>query len=411
MIETLDALKEQNVSIYDVFRSERREGYKPINLTIGNPNLKPPAAYYQAMREVLDELESSEWNKQGYIVDEDPFGLCGKIAQMLSSQNNLKFDKRDIAVTVGATGAIDVILKTLLEIEDRDPLLESIGEVIIIAPYFVEYINMVKSNNGRAIIVDSDEQYGLDIEGIENAISEYTKAIIINSPNNPTGKVYTWEELKRLAYVLKRKNREYGISISVIEDSVYDTIVFSENPVPSILPYYLSVFKVNSYSKSMSISGERIGYFAIHPEFQNKQSQDSLRLALHLNMRMRVVHAPLLQHRIIAKLPVDCVTDVNYYKDNIETLYACVKSIGYKSDLPAGTFYLWVSLPEHYRGEERFRAMAQAGNDPLLYLPGILFGGERYRNCVRFSCCVPKETIELACSKLLEIDKKIISES
>lgn len=410
MIETQKTLTEQTVSIYDVFRGEKRDGYKPINLTIGNPNLKPPALYYQAMREVLDELESAEWNKQGYIVDEDPFGLCRKVAQKLSADYKLNFNKRDIVITVGATGAIDVILKTLLEIEGCDPLLEPVGEVIIIAPYFVEYINMVKSNNGRAIIVYSNEQYGLDIEEIETSITEYTKAIIINSPNNPTGKVYSREELKQLAEVLQKKNREYGISISVIEDSVYDTIVFSEKTVPSILPYYSFVFKVNSYSKSMSLSGERIGYFAIHPDFGKGGSCEWLRTALHLNMRMRVVHAPSLQHRVLAKLPENCITNIDYYRENIETLHACLKNIGYNSDVPAGTFYLWVSLPEHYKGEERFREIAQAGNAPLLYLPGVLFGGERYKNCVRFSCCVSNDTIQQACSKLNEIDNRIINE-
>jgi aspartate aminotransferase len=410
MIETRDALEEQKLSIYDVFRSEKRDGYKPINLTIGNPNLKPPAAYYKAMREVMEELENAEWNMQGYIIDEDPFGLCRKIAQKLSTDYSLNFDKRDIAITVGATGAIDAILKTLIEIEASDPVLESIGEVIIIAPYFVEYINMVKSNNGRAIIVNSNEKYGLDIEGIENSITEYTRAIIINSPNNPTGKVYTHGELQLLANVLQKKNREYGITISVLEDSVYDTIVFSDKPVPSILPYYTYVFKINSYSKSMSLSGERIGYYAIHPGFGNGEKHDWLCTALHLNMRMRVVHAPSLQHRILAKLPINCITDIDYYRDNIETLYACLKNIGFSSAMPVGTFYLWVNLPEHYNGEERFREVAQSGNDPLIYLPGFLFGGERYKNCVRFSCCVSKETIELACSKLYEIDKRIINE-
>ncbi len=404
MVNSPEVATEQDVSIYDVFRSDRRDGCKPINLTIGNPNLKPPAAYYQAMREVLGELESAEWNRHGYIVDDDPFGLCRKIAQKLRDDYELNFDRRDVAITVGATGAIDIILKTLLDYEKDDSAEGSAGEVIIIAPYFIEYINMVKSNNGRVVVVFSNETYGLDIEEIENSITENTKAIIINSPNNPTGIVYTKEELKLLAEVLDRKNSEYGISICVLEDSVYDTIIFTEKSVPSILPHYSFVFKVNSYSKSMSLSGERIGYFAVHPDYGCKVDRDTLRIALHLNMRMRVVHAPLLQHRILAKLPMNCVTNVRYYKDNIEILYDCVKKIGYKSEMPEGTFYLWVTLPERYKDEKRFRDKAQAGDNPLLYLPGILFGGERYKNCIRFSCCVTHETIKMACKKLYEID-------
>ncbi|HEX2959629.1 MAG TPA: hypothetical protein VHO70_22525, partial [Chitinispirillaceae bacterium] len=162
--------------------------------------------------------------------------------------------------------------------------------------------------------------------------------------------------------------------------------------------------------KSMSLSGERIGYFAVHPGFGDEETRSALRSTLYLNMRMRVVHAPLLQHRVLAKLPANCYTDVNYYRVNVETLYACVSNIGYVSDMPEGTFYLWVVLPERYNGEERFRKFAQAGNDPLLYLPGVLFGGELYRNCVRFSCCVSQETIKQACVKLYKIDKNIVNE-
>ncbi len=410
MIEPSNVLTVQKSSIYDVFRREQREGYKPINLTIGNPNLKPPAVYYEAMRDLLFDFENSEWNMHGYIVDEDPFGLCRKIAQKLSTDYNMTFEVKGVAITVGATGAIDIILKTILDQAFDDQVQNTTGEVIIIAPYFIEYINIVKSNNGRVVIVNSNDRYGLDISAIEKSITANTKAIIINSPNNPTGKVYSEEELMRLADLLKRKNNEYCTSINVLEDSVYDTIVFTSEPVPSMIPHYPFVFKVNSYSKSMSLSGERIGYFAVHPGIGDVEKRDCLRSALHLNMRMRVVHAPMLQHRILAKLPVNCVTDVNYYKINIETLYACVTDIGFIAEIPEGTFYLWATLPEHYKGEERFREFAQTGNDPLLYLPGTLFGGEAYRNCIRFSCCVSEEIIKEACKKLHQIDKNILSE-
>lgn len=410
MIEPSNVLTAKKSSIYDVFRREQRVGYKPINLTIGNPNLKPPAIYYQAMRDMLVDLENAEWNMHGYIVDEDPFGLCSKIAQKLSIDYDIVFEGKDIAITVGATGAIDIILKTLLDQGFYDPVQNTTGEVIIIAPYFIEYINIVKSNNGRVVIVNSNDRYGLDMSAIEQSITANTRAIIINSPNNPTGKVYSEQELVMLADLLKRKNSKYSTSINVLEDSVYDTIVFTSKPVPSMIPHYPFVFKVNSYSKSMSLSGERIGYFSVHPGIGDLEKRDHLRSALHLNMRMRVVHAPLLQHRILAKLPVNCVTDVNYYKNNIETLYACIAEIGFIAEKPEGTFYLWATLPEHYKGEERFRKFAQDGSDPLLYLPGTLFGGEAYRNCIRFSCCVSEEIIKKACVKLYRIDKNIISE-
>lgn len=395
--------RDEGTSIYDVFRHESQEGRDPINLTVGNPNLKPPECYYTAMHEVVQDVENMSWNGHGYVVDEDPFGLCQRIADYLGEQFGVPFLGRDVAMTVGATGALDVILKTLLD--PRGPCAEQDDqdEVIVNAPYFVEYLNLVRGNGGTPVVVHTNANYTLDIAALSDAITTRTKAIILNSPNNPTGTIYDESDLINLTNLLKVKKQELGQTIYVIEDAVYDTIHFKSGLVPSIIPFYDAVFRVNSYSKSMSLSGERIGYYATHPHIVSEQRLPILRSALHLNMRMRVVHAPLFQHRILARLPVDCATDITYYQRNVDCLYQCLTELGFGVQQPQGTFYLWAELPAYFESEMHFRELALDGSEPLLYLPGFLFGGEQYDHCVRFSACVSYETIEKACVKLRQI--------
>ncbi|MBN2718237.1 MAG: aminotransferase class I/II-fold pyridoxal phosphate-dependent enzyme [Deltaproteobacteria bacterium] len=399
-------LDEENVSIYDVFRQQRSKDSHPINLTVGNPNLPPPPEYYEAMNQVLNDIRSQEWNGHGYMVESDPFGLCQKIAEGLTRQFDLKFDSADIMITVGATGALDIISKTLLDPTGPCATNPEDNEVLIMAPYFVEYINIVEANGGVPLVVHTNERFSLDLDEIEKTIRPRTKMIWINSPNNPTGTIYTASELVRLAEIVAQKEKQFGTRIYIIEDAVYDTIHFQHEAVPSLVNIHPRLFRVNSWSKSLSLSGERIGYFALHPNLGDKAEQTQLRDALFLSMRMRVVHAPLLQHRILAKLPFGLTTNMTYYQRNIDTLYQCIKSLGFTVVAPQGTFYLWCVLPSQFRDESEFRPLAMAGNDPLLYLPGFLFGGNNYRRCVRFSACVAHDEIERACKKLAQIITK-----
>jgi aspartate aminotransferase len=395
--------KEASVSIYDVFRQSRSENVNPINLTVGNPNLPPPPEYYDAMTEVVTEITSQQWNGHGYMVEEDPFGLCVKIADYLNARFQADFDSRDVGITVGATGALDVICKTVLDPAGPCAAMGKGNEVIVLAPYFVEYTNIIEANGGVPVVVHTNEHFGLDLGAIEAAIGPDTRMMLVNSPNNPTGAIYSAKELTALARLVSRKEQEFGTSIYFIEDAVYDTIHFTDEPVPSLVDLHPRLFRVNSWSKSLSLSGERIGYFAIHPDIDTDTNRSQLREALFLNMRMRVVHAPLFQHRILARLPVDCVTDIGYYRRNIETLYTCLKELGFGVNPPMGTFYLWCVLPDDFSDEEAFRPLVMSGDNPLLYLPGAIFGGNHYRRCVRFSACVSFEEIERACEKLREI--------
>jgi aspartate aminotransferase len=300
-------------------------------------------------------------------------------------------------MTVGATGALDVILKTLLCPERGD------GEVLVVAPYFLEYLNLVRSNGGVPVVVPSTADFGLDTAAIADAITPRTRAIIVNSPNNPTGKIYSEDSLRELSRVLEAKNRELDLCIAVIEDAVYDSIVFTGRPTPSMIPHYPAMFRVNSYSKSLGLAGERLGHLAVHPGFAPEARKRGLIDSLKLNMRMRVVHAPLLQHRVVARLPLHGLTDVEAYRRNVERLHLTLSTLGFGVMRPEGTFYLWASLPPCFSSEREFQRIAHGGPAPLLYLPGVLFGGDAYSRCVRFSACVPLPEVERACARLHEI--------
>jgi aspartate aminotransferase len=395
-------------SVYDVFCHGRQEGVHPIDLTIGNPHLKPPACYYEALEATLREMREEAGNPHGYATREDPFGLGVAVARNLSDRYDLPFRGSDVLATVGATGALDVLLKTLLR---HDAQAEGPDEVLVIAPFFVEYLNLVAANGGKAVVVPSTDRFQLDIDALEKAVTPRTRAIIVNSPNNPTGAIYCEESLRKLSEMLETRSREIGQRIVVVEDAVYESLVFTPEPAPSMVPHYPYLVRVNSYSKSLGIAGERLGHLTVHPGFGTAQERSEFVAAMKLNMRIRVVHAPLLQHRVVAKLPQQGLTDVDAYRRNVERLHLTLSSLGFGVDRPQGTFYLWATLPAHVGSELEFRDVAQSGAAPLLYLPGILFGGDAYSRCVRFCTCVPYEEIERACARLHEIFAQSFSAS
>ena len=385
-------------SIYDVFRHGQTTSAKPIDLTIGNPHLKPPRCYYDALDEVVRELKEAPGNGHGYATGTDPFGLCARIAEDLTSRFGAAFSGSEILPTVGATCALDIAVKTLASYGQARP-----AEFVMVAPHFVEYVNIVRGNGAKPVVAESGPDFRIDVESIAAAIGPHTRALILNSPNNPTGRIYSEESLRALADALEAKNREFGIRVAVIEDAVYESIVFGGRRAPSMIPFYPTLLRVNSYSKSLSISGERLGYLAVHPGFLPDEARTDFVAALNLNMRMRVVHAPLLQQRIVARMPLHGLVDIEAYHRNVERLHLTLNALGFGVGRPEGTFYLWAVLPDEFRSEAEFRALAFEGPSPLLYLPGTLFGGDAYARCVRFSTCAPFAEIERACVRLREI--------
>ena len=327
------------------------------DFSIGNPNVEPPIEVKEAIFSILSEespnLVHGYMNNSGY---ED---VREAIAKYTNKEKGTKLGVENIIMTCGAAGGVNIIFKTLLNPED---------EVIVIAPYFGEYGNYVANYNGKLVVVNSDtDTFQPDFNAFENSINSKTKAVIINTPNNPTGVIYSEESIKKMADILNKKQDEYGTSIYLISDEPYREIVYGDIEIPYILNYYKNSFIGYSYSKSLSLPGERIGYITVNNEMDDfNEIVDSLNVA---NCILGFVNAPSLFQRVIAKTLCTEV-DISTYRENRDLLYNHLISLGFECVKPEGTFYLFPkSLIED---DKKFAEAAKKYN--LLIVPGCSFG-------------------------------------
>jgi len=299
------------------------------------------------------------------------------VADYLSSQNGISFGPEDIVMTVGAAGAINVVLKTILNPGE---------EVIVPAPYFMEYNFYIDNYGGIPKIVKTNPDFSLDLVSIENAISSKTRAILITNPNNPTGRLYRKEKLTQLGILLEQSSQRYGETIYLISDEPYSKIVFNGLSCPPIFDVYKESFLVTSFSKDISLPGERIGYIAVHPLMADKNIiMDGLILC---NRILGYVNAPALMQRLIPFLLEDSV-DVEIYRHKRDILCRGLKEAGYRFHMPDGTFYLFPETP--IPDDVEFVKSLQEEN--ILTVPGAGFGGPGH---FRIAYCVEDETIEKA---------------
>ena len=287
-----------------------------------------------------------------------------------------------IMMSAGAAAGMNVILKTILNPGEN---------VIIVAPYFVEYKFYVENHGGGIKVVKPRDDFSLNAEEIGEAIDRQTRAVIVNSPNNPTGVVYSRDNLADLADMLERKRRHKGQTIYVISDEPYREIVYNGEPFTSIATLYPDSFMVYSFSKSLSIPGERIGYVAIHPEMEDGQAiMNGMAIC---NRVLGFVNAPALMQRAVAA--VGMRVDLEDYQGKRDQIKKTLKDSGYQFAKPQGTFYMFVRCLDE---EEVF--MEKAREQLLLLVPGSSFG---YKGWFRMAYCVDDNTIKLACRKLKEL--------
>lgn len=359
-----------------------------FDFSIGNPNVEPPEEIKRAIVEIISKekpnLVHGYMNNSGY---ED---VREKIATYINVGNNSNLNKDNIIMTCGAAGGINIILKTILNPED---------EVVVIAPYFGEYGNYVSNFQGKLVVANANkENFQPDIEELEKVINEKTKAVIINTPNNPTGVIYSEDSLKKLAKVLRDKEKEYGNSIFLISDEPYKEIVYDNAKVPFILDYYKNSFIGYSYSKSLSLPGERIGYVVVNNEMDYFND-----VIASLNVANRIlgfVNAPSLFQRVIGKT-LNSEVDVNIYKRNRDLLYNHLVTLGFEVVKPEGAFYLF---PKALISDDK-KFVEDGKKFNLLMVPGSSFGCAGY---FRLSYCVSYEKIEkslTAFNKLRELYK------
>ncbi len=353
----------------------RKAQYGPENVfdfSLGNPNLEPPARF----NEILKELASD--NSPGmhrYMSNAGLVETRQAVADYLSNLNNFSFGPEDIVMTVGAAGALNVILKVILNPGD---------EVIIPAPYFMEYNSYIDNYRGIPKTVATNPDFSLDLFAIEKAMSSNTRAVLINNPNNPTGSVYEKDELIQLGELLTQYSQRYGEPIYLISDEPYSKIIYNGLKCPSIFDAYRESVLATSFSKDLSLPGERIGYIAVHPLIAEK---DIVIEGLILcNRILGFVNAPALMQRLIPFLLRESV-DVALYQRKRDILCEGLEAAGYRFAKPEGTFYLFPETP--IPDDVEFVRSLQEEN--ILTVPGLGFGGPGH---FRIAYCAEDETIK-----------------
>ena len=355
-----------------------------FDFSLGNPNVAAPETVKEAIIELLDESDPVVLH--GYTNSNSGYAdVRETVAKSLNERFGTKFEGKNIVMSVGAAGGLNVILKALINPGD---------EVIAFAPYFGEYRSYTNNYDGVLVEVSPNTvDFQPKLDEFEQKITPKTKAVIVNTPNNPTGVVYSEETIKELASIMDAKQKEYGTEIYLISDEPYRELVYDGVRVPYLTKYYDNTIVGYSYSKSLSLPGERIGYLVIPDEV--KDSEDVLAAANVATRILGFVNAPTLQQKLVAKC-INEKTDISYYDRNRETLYHGLRECGFECIKPQGAFYLFVKSPA--ADEKEFCAAAKKYN--LLLVPGSSFACPGY---VRLAYCVAYETIVNSLPKFREL--------
>jgi len=342
-----------------------------FDFSIGNPSVAPPPEFREMLRQVAGEDISGV---HGYMSNAGYPETRAAVAAFLNREHRVPLSADHVIMTCGAAGALNIICKVLLEPSD---------EVLIPTPCFMEYRFYVDNASGVAVFVRSNADFSLDLNAMRDAITERTKIILINSPNNPTGKVYDGASIRGLAELLEDKERTYGRDIYLVSDEPYREIVYDGVKVPSILAAYRNSIIASSYSKSLSLAGERIGYLAVNPAVSDIEEVMS-GLILY-NRTLGFVNAPALMQRVIAKIQGTTV-DVKEYRRKRELLCDGLSSIGYEFLTPDGTFYLFPRTPI----DDDIEFVKALTKRRILTVPGSGFG---WPGNFRIAFCVDDATI------------------
>lgn len=346
---------------------------KVYDFSLGNPNFPAPDSVRRAMTEELSDGDPIALH--GYMPNAGFEDVRKAVADNLNERFGTAFGAGNILMTVGAAGALNVIFKTLLNPGD---------EVLTISPYFLEYGNYVSNHGGKLIPVPAKaDTFMPDCGAIRAAVTPRTKAIILNNPNNPTGVVYGEAEIRELAAVLEERQRALGISIYLVSDEPYRELCYDGYAAPFLTKYYANTIVGYSWSKSLSLPGERIGYVCVPDACEDHELV--FKAACIANRILGFVNAPSLQQRAVARCLGDCTCNLAKYDANRRLLYNGLTELGYVCVKPQGAFYLWMRTP----GEES--AFVEAAKKYHI----LLVGGSNF-NCggyVRIAYCVSPDTI------------------
>ncbi len=342
--------------------------------SLGNPSVQPPEEIKEALISLVREEEQNTLH--GYMNNAGFEDVREAVAKHLNALHGTAFSARNIVMTVGAAGGLNVILKTIINAGD---------EVVTFAPFFGEYRNYVANFGAKLVIAQTDAETFQPVpEVLASVITEKTKALLINNPNNPTGVVYSEETIVAIAEVLRAKEAEYGTSIYLVADEPYRELVYDGAVVPYLTKYYRNTIVGYSYSKSLSLPGERIGYLVLPNELDD--AEEIIPGAAVANRILGFVNAPSLVQKVVGRC-LDASVDVEIYNRNRELLYTKLTEYGYSCIKPQGAFYLFVKAPG---GDDKAFVQA-AKKHRILVVAGSGFGGPGF---FRIAYCVDYAMIE-----------------
>ena len=346
---------------------------KVFDFSLGNPSVPAPDSVREAIIELVNTTDPTVLH--GYLSNAGCEDVRQTIAESLNRRFDTKFSAKNLIMTVGAASGLNVILKTILNPGE---------EVIVFAPYFLEYGAYVRNYDGVLVEISPDTTtFQPNLAEFEQKITPKTRAVIVNTPHNPTGVVYSEETIKKLSAILEAKQKEFGSVIYLISDEPYRELAYDGVEVPYLTKYYNNTVVGYSYSKSLSLPGERIGYLVIPDEADG--SEELISAATIANRTLGCVNAPSLIQKVVAKC-VDAKTDLVAYDKNRQALYNGLKECGFECIKPQGAFYLFVKSPV-----EDEKAFCEAGKKyNILMVPGSSFACPGY---VRLAYCVSYETI------------------
>jgi len=354
------------------------------DFSIGNPNVEPPPEFKRALEEVVRETKPGV---HGYMSNEGYYETRAAVAAYLSRDQGVELTASHVVMTCGAGGALNVIFKTILDPGE---------EVITPRPYFPEYYAYVDNHGGVLKLVASSADFDLDLEAIDEAVNPRTRAVLINTPNNPTGRVYSRDKLEALGELLARRSENFGRPIFLVSDEPYRRIVFDGMRVPPVMQTYTYTLFASSYSKELSLAGERIGYVAANPAIPDiGLLMDGLVIA---NRILGFVNAPALMQRVVARLQGVGV-DVSLYQRNRDVLCRGLEEAGYQLFRPQGAFYLFPRSPI----EDDVAFCREMLEHLVLVVPGSGFGLSGY---FRMAFCVPPEVVDGALPIFHEVGAK-----
>jgi len=358
---------------YSKIRAQEIGADKVFDFSIGNPSVEPPKMVIDAIKELIST--ENQTLLHGYTSAQGDLGVRKAVSDNINKRFNLNLTPNNIYMTCGAAASISICLKAVVNAGD---------ECIVFAPFFTEYRVFVENAGGKLVISQPDQSnLQVDIVDFESKITNNTKAIILNSPNNPSGVVYTEKTIKDVCKVLDKKQEEYGHAIYLICDEPYRELVYENIEVPYLMNYYKNTLVCYSYSKSLSLPGERIGYIAVNPDMQD--SQNVYFAVCGAGRSLGYVCAPSLFQQVVAKC-VDAKVNVEIYKENRDLLYASLTNCGFDCVKPDGAFYLFVKSPD----QDAYSFYEKAKKFEILVVPCDDFGLEGY---VRIAYCVDKKRI------------------